>query len=44
VAVQRERRVPLQPDELERTIRVDTEPPMATGAIVAAWLRMAPVG
>jgi aminoglycoside phosphotransferase family enzyme/predicted kinase len=40
----RERRVPLQPDELERTIRVDTEQPIATGAIAAAWLRMAPVG
>jgi aminoglycoside phosphotransferase family enzyme/predicted kinase len=40
----RVRRMPLQPDELERTIRVDTEQPLVPGALAAAWLRMAPVG
>lgn len=39
----RVRRMPLQPDELERTIRVDTEQPLVPGAIAAAWLRTAPV-
>lgn len=40
----RVRHMPLRPDELERTIRVDTEQPPVPGAIAAAWLRMAPVG
>ncbi|MFO1217260.1 MAG: AAA family ATPase [Burkholderiaceae bacterium] len=39
----RERSVPLQKDELQRTIRVDTEQPLVPGALAAAWLRMAPV-
>jgi len=38
----RGREQPLQPDELARTITVDTQQPLSAGALAAAWQRQTP--